>query len=757
MSRVTQSRRLPRGWRALVLSAIALAAGSGLVWPSAASAAVGVPTTYVDQTFASGVASPTQDKPQSKLWNHDGSWWALMVTSAGPVDVHELMPNHTWRDTGTVVDTRPTSTGDALWSSRNNQLWVVSRAPGSNAIVNRLSYNTATRSYTVNPGFPITLPTGGGSESAAIDQAADGKYWVTYTRASTVWVTHSTDDTGNSWVAPFRPPVPDTTLKADDISSIIGFGDSIGVMYSDQQSGAFRFATHKNADPDTTWQMETPASGLNTADDHINLKQLTGDSQGRVFAAVKTSLNDPTNPNPSDPLIQVLTRTPGANGAGTWALATAGTVADDFTRPMIMIDATNNVLYLFATAPVNGGDIYYKSAPLSNISFPSGRGAKFVDASFVINNATGAKDPVTAATGLVVVASSTTQLRYVHAEMQLPGSTGGDTTAPTVTGTVPAANSSTAAVSGNVTATFSEAVQGVSNTTFTLKNTATGTAVPAAVSQNGTTNQWILNPNADLAAGTQYTATLTGGTTAIRDAANNPLATTSWSFTTAGGTGGGTGDTTAPTVTAQSPANNATGVGPSPNVLATFSEPVQGVSGSTFTLKNNKTGAAVAATVSQSTTNANQWILNPTLNFSADTSYTATLTGGATGIRDMAGNPLTGVSWTFLTGAVPTVTARTPAVNATGVSRTAPAVTATFSEAVKNVTGTTFTLRAGTAAPITATVVQNGTTNQWRLTPGTTLAANTQYTVTITGGASGVTDLAGNPLTTVTWRFTTGA
>lgn len=645
MSSLPRPRRSSRGWRALVLAAIATVIGSGLVWPSTASAAVGVPTTYVDQTFASGVASPTQDKPQSKLWYHDGSWWALMVTNAGPVDIHELMANHTWRDTGTVVDTRPTSTGDALWSTQSNQLWVVSRAPGSNAIVNRLSYNTATRNYTANAGFPLTLATGGGSESAAIDQAADGKYWVTYTRGSTVWVTHSTDASGNSWVAPFRPAVSDTTLKSDDLSSVIAFGTSIGVMWSDQQSGAFRFAIHNNADPDSTWRVETPVSGLNTADDHINLKQLTGDPQGRIFAAVKTSLNDPTSPNPSDPLIEVLTRSPGANGTGTWAMATAGTVADDFTRPLIMIDATNSVLYLFATAPVNGGDIYYKSAPLSNISFPSGRGQRFVDAPFTINNGTAAKDPVTATSGLVVLASSSSSLRYAHAEMQLPGSTSG---------------------------------------------------------------------------------------------------------------GGGTGDTTAPTVTAQSPVNGATGVGPSPNVLATFSEPVQGVSGTTFTLTNNKTGAAVSATVTRNGT-TNQWILNPTLNFSADTRYTATLTGGATAIRDMAGNPLTTVSWSFLTGAVPTVTARTPAANATAVSRTAPNVSATFSEAVKNVSATTFTLRAGTAAPVTATVTQNGTTNQWRLTPGAALAANTVYTVTITGGSTGVTDLAGNPLTTATWRFTTGA
>ena len=74
---------------------------------------------------------------------------------------------------------------------------------------------------------------------------------------------------------------------------------------------------------------------------------------------------------------------------------------------------------------------------------------------------------------------------------------------------------------------------GVDPNTFTLKDTPTGNVITAVVSRNGTTNKWILNPTANLTAGTMYLATLTGGPTAIRDAANNPLTTLSWSFTTA--------------------------------------------------------------------------------------------------------------------------------------------------------------------------------------------------------------------------------
>ena len=56
----------------------------------------------------------------------------------------------------------------------------------------------------------------------------------------------------------------------------------------------------------------------------------------------------------------------------------------------------------------------------------------------------------------------------------------------------------------------------------------------------------------------------------MKDVAGNALATTrTWTFTTAAAGGG---DTTAPTVTATSPAAGATGVAATANVTGTFSE-----------------------------------------------------------------------------------------------------------------------------------------------------------------------------------------
>ena len=84
--------------------------------------------------------------------------------------------------------------------------------------------------------------------------------------------------------------------------------------------------------------------------------------------------------------------------------------------------------------------------------------------------------------------------------------------------------------------------------------------------------------------------------------------------------------------------------------------------------------------------------------------------------------------------------------------------TANFSEAINasTVSTSTFQLRNPANTLITATVSTSG--NQITLTPSAALANSTVYTVTITGGASGVKDLAGNALAVnYSWTFTTVA
>ena len=96
----------------------------------------------------------------------------------------------------------------------------------------------------------------------------------------------------------------------------------------------------------------------------------------------------------------------------------------------------------------------------------------------------------------------------------------------------------------------------------------------------------------------------------------------------------------------------------------------------------------------------------------------------------------------------PTVTARTPAANATGVS-TGTTVTATFSEAIQSGTAV-VTLTAGGSA-VAGSTAYNATTQTVTFTPSAALAAGVVHTATV----SGARDTAGNLMTPASWSFTT--
>ncbi len=325
-----------------------------------------------------------------------------------------------------------------------------------------------------------------------------------------------------------------------------------------------------------------------------------------------------------------------------------------------------------------------------------------------------------------------------------------DTIRPFVVSTIPAHLATGVFINGNISATFSEAMDPATITasTFTVVTTTPTVAmtqgaatVTGVVTYSG--NVATFNPTGNLAANTNYTATITTG---AEDLAGNGLAVNkTWTFTT-----GTLADATAPTVVSTIPANLATGVALNTSITAAFSETMDPatITASTFTLKQGTTPIPGAVTYVGTVAT-----LNPTSDLTASTVYTATITTSA---KDAAGNALAANKvWTFTTGTAldsgaPTVLSTVPANLATGVARNA-VVTATFSEPMDPLTISTASF---TVAGVTGSVLYDAASKVATFTPASNLAASTLYSATIT---TAVKDLAGNALAVnKVWTFTTG-
>jgi ketosteroid isomerase-like protein len=207
---------------------------------------------------------------------------------------------------------------------------------------------------------------------------------------------------------------------------------------------------------------------------------------------------------------------------------------------------------------------------------------------------------------------------------------------------------------------------------------------------------------------------------------------------------------TLPTVIATFPAVGANGVVTNTTVSADFSSVMNPstINAATFTLKGPG-GTLVAGAVSYAGTSA---IFTPTVSFSANTIYLATITTGA---QNPGGIALaTNFVWNFTTASPATVISTIPANGATAVAVNTT-VSAAFSEAMNPATinAATFTLTGPGAKPVAGTVTYAGTSATF--TPTATLATGTLYVATITTGAKDPTGaaLAAN----FVWTFTTAA
>lgn len=243
-----------------------------------------------------------------------------------------------------------------------------------------------------------------------------------------------------------------------------------------------------------------------------------------------------------------------------------------------------------------------------------------------------------------------------------------DTTLPQVSSTQPATSTPGptpgAPTNAAITAVFTKDMAPASLTasSFTLSCAAPCVAPSGTVSYAVNSRTGIFTPAAALAAGTTYTATIT---TAATDLVGNPLAgnqgppaTASnyvWTFTTVGAVAPGN-----ITLKSINPANNANGVCPTSTVNATFNVPgglrldPATVNGNTFTLTGpTATTAVTPSSVTLDSATGTIATFTPAAPLTAGVTYTATVKGGANGIKDLAIPADTMVAdlvWSFTTG-----------------------------------------------------------------------------------------------------------
>ena len=200
-------------------------------------------------------------------------------------------------------------------------------------------------------------------------------------------------------------------------------------------------------------------------------------------------------------------------------------------------------------------------------------------------------------------------------------------TSPTVTSTTPANGATNVDPGAPLTATVDQHLMTVPASAFVVMAGATQIGGSVTYDNQATIT---FTPSSTLPGGTAITAQLTAAITSDEGA---PLVPYSWSFTTI--------DTTPPTIASSTPLDMATNVADTTTIAVTFSEPVENVDTTSFTVAAG--ASAIPGTIAAS---GEVYTFTPTAALPAATVITVSFTAA---ITDLAGNALVPVSLSFTT------------------------------------------------------------------------------------------------------------
>ena len=333
------------------------------------------------------VSQETGEKPQSKVWLYNNTWWAVMPNSSGTY-LWRLEPDYSWTSV-LKLSTSDNARADVKAIGGVTHILLHDSTPEL-VSVEHVSAGNTYQLWSTRP--TATSISHSGSEIATIDIDSTGRMWLATEKDSpgNVQVYYS-DSPYSSFTGPITLA---TNINDDDITDVIAMpGNKVGVLWSNQNTQRFGFKTHVDgADPSTWSADEVPASqsalnvGAGMADDHLNMKVA---ADGTLYAAVKTSYDTSGYPK-----IALLVRRP----TGTWD--NLYEVDQSGTRGIVALNEAAGTLRVIYTTSEGGGDIVYKESPVSSISF----GSRQTLMAGPLNNATSTKQNWT--DSLVVLAAN---------------------------------------------------------------------------------------------------------------------------------------------------------------------------------------------------------------------------------------------------------------------------------------------------------------------------------------------------------------
>jgi hypothetical protein len=241
------------------------------------------PVITVDYPF------PTADKPQSKLFHFDNTWWAILPRSTGPSFWKRT--SNGWIEIPGILDRVKGIPGRVDLFLYGNKITAVGVADSILTVFSLdLNSDFAINPWKVEIKSILFPPLEGTFETATIARDGNGINWVAAVSSANVYVWNSDSD------GIFRNPpiILAKGIDEDDICVVTSIPGGVAVIWSDQIRDAVMIREHKDKNPVDIWEEETVIDqGNKTADDHLNVALAL---DGTLWLVSKNSVDEAGKP-----------------------------------------------------------------------------------------------------------------------------------------------------------------------------------------------------------------------------------------------------------------------------------------------------------------------------------------------------------------------------------------------------------------------------------------------------------------------------
>jgi len=291
---------------------------------------------------------------QSKVFYHNGKWWALAFADAEDTWAIWQYGDSTWSFATAAGNTSSSAHPDVVLHAATNKLYILYSAKASQFF--RMSFSAG--AWSIDSGYPVSLSVLGKGDSqnpASLALAKNGELWIFRINNETLQALRSSND-GASWSALINVKSGLNTEKGlTDARPFSNAGQNyIGVAYGEEDLpgvSRFGFFFHQDGALETAWTDESAALTVGSENATSNIC-LAADASSNLYLLTQNA-----NAASSDPANTLYKRA----AAGGWQGFKVNT-AKTWTSPALAVSSTNKLFLMGIDTVTFEGE--YKSITL---------------------------------------------------------------------------------------------------------------------------------------------------------------------------------------------------------------------------------------------------------------------------------------------------------------------------------------------------------------------------------------------------------